>query len=69
MTDKQIGFDEGTMDIAIAQELKRRLEDNIAGLLHDYSVATNTTVRSIDLDTVSRLGDSPLYVVTVEVHL
>ncbi len=69
MTDKQIRLDEGTMDIAIAQELKRRLEDNIAGLLHDYSVATNTTVRSIDLDTVSRLGDSPLYVVTVEVHL
>jgi len=69
MTDKQIRLDEGTMNIAVAQELKHRLEHNIAGLLHDYSVATNTTVRSIDLDTVSRLGDSALYVVTVEVHL
>jgi hypothetical protein len=57
------------MNITVAQELKRRLEHNIAGLLHDYSVSTNTTVRSIDLDTVGRLGDSPLYVITVEVHL
>jgi hypothetical protein len=54
------------MNIAITQELKRHLEHNIAGLLHDYSVATNTTVRSIDL-AVECLGDSPLYEVTTVV--
>ena len=57
------------MNINDAQTLKHRLEQDIAKLLHDYSTATNTTVRSVDLDIVSRLGDSPLYIVKTEVRL
>jgi len=57
------------MTIEEAKTAKVSLESAIAELLQQFSAETGTTVDRINTETMLRLGDSPLYVVGVEVRL
>jgi kynureninase len=57
------------MNIEEVKAAKVSLESAIAELLQQFSADTGTAVDRIETDTVLRLGNSPRYIVRVEVRL
>jgi len=57
------------MNIEEVKAAKVSLESAIAELLQQFSADTGAAVYRIQTDTVLRLGNSPRYIVRVEVRL